>query len=80
MSQIHNDDCLWINLINPYIESGLCNSWGWCYEAGIYIGKSKDNVMRNIMESYRHVFITKTTLVNQAGMYGAAAIWVKQIV
>ncbi len=34
----------------------------------------KENVMNNIMESYRNVLITKTALGNKAGMFGAASL------
>ena len=34
----------------------------------------KENVMINIMESYRNVLITKTELGNKAGMFGAASL------
>ncbi len=53
---------------------------GGVMEQEYILEKVKENVMKNIMESYRHVLITKTSLGNKAGMYGAAALLVKQIV
>ncbi len=53
---------------------------GGVMEQEYILEKVKEYVMKNIMESYRHVFITKTSLGNKAGMYGAAALLVKQLV
>ncbi|MBM7686274.1 MAG: sugar kinase [Defluviitaleaceae bacterium] len=50
---------------------------GGVMEQEYILEKVKENVMDNIMESYRHVVIHKTTLGNKAGMYGAAALFMK---
>lgn len=50
---------------------------GGVMEQEYILEKVKENVMNNIMESYRHVSITKTVLGNKAGMYGAAALFCK---
>ncbi len=52
---------------------------GGVMEQKYILEKVKENVMKNIMESYRHVFITKTELGNKAGMFGAAALMMKQL-
>ncbi len=53
---------------------------GGVMEQEYIINKVKENVMNNIMESYNHVSITRTALGNKAGMYGAAALLLKQLV
>lgn len=46
-----------------------------------YILKSvKEIVMDHIMESYRHVVITRASLSNTAGMFGAAHLFMNQLV
>ena len=49
---------------------------GGVMEQEYILEKIKENVFSNIMESYRHVVITKTALGNKAGMYGAAALYI----
>lgn len=64
-----------IHIINP----SCVILGGGVMEQGYILEKVKEYVMNNIMESYRHVVITKTALGNKAGMYGAAALFMKEI-
>lgn len=47
---------------------------GGVMEQEYILEKVKENVMNNIMDSYKNVVITKTALGNKAGMYGAAVL------
>ena len=60
-----------IHIINP----SCVILGGGVMEQEYILEKVKENVMKNIMESYQHVAITKTALGNKAGMYGAAALF-----
>lgn len=45
---------------------------GGVMEQEYILDKVKENVMKHIMESYRHVTLTRTALGNKAGMFGVA--------
>ena len=52
---------------------------GGVMEQEYILEKVKETVYENLMESFRHVIITRTALGNQAGMFGAAQLFMERL-
>lgn len=52
---------------------------GGIMEQDYVLQQVKEHVIKNVMESFRHVVITKAQLGNQAGLYGAAYLILKRL-